>query len=230
MRSIRPALGLALATALAWYLFARAAEPPHYTFSPRPPGQIEQSVLFYPAGEGMQGQWRAVASRVHLAASAYQWYLSIYAIDYDTATYKLVYQSPRDGRPLVKVERAHGQYWMPLQSLHIVGVGAFEQPDVQDLVVQDHEAGADCGNATVTTFIYDWTEQRVRPVAYVTNGCELSAAVVHQPGGDAIELVGPYYAAEAPLCCPTKNRVVAYLRYRNGKWVESPSYFSLTVP
>ncbi|HEY9085221.1 MAG TPA: hypothetical protein VIN40_04695 [Candidatus Tyrphobacter sp.] len=210
---------------------ASAAEPPHYTFSPRPPGEITQSQLFYPAGEGMQSQWRAVASRVHLGGSAYQWYLSIYSIDYDTATYRLAYQSPRDGAPLSRVERASGgSLWFPLQSLHIVGAAALSHPDVQDLVVQSHEAGADCGTATVTIFIYDWTTQHIRRVASVENGCSLSATIEHQASGDAIRLAGPYYAPSAALCCPSKPNASAYLRERNGKWVESPSYYALTTP
>ncbi len=223
--------GLA-ATVLAAALLvsARAAEPPHYTFSPQPPGEIVQSLLFYPAGEGMQSQWRALASRVHLSGSAYQWHLSIYSIDYDTATYELKYESPRDGRPLPRVVRTRAGFWEPLQSLHIIGTAELSQPTVQDLVVQDHEAGADCGNATVTIFAYDPTAQRIRPVAYAGNGCALSATIEHTPSGDQIRLAGPYYASDAPLCCPTKEHATAYLRERNGKWIESPSYFALTVP
>lgn len=214
----------------AAFLRAGAAEPPHYTFSPQPPGQIVQSLLFYPAGEGMQSQWRAVASRVYLGGSAYQWYLSIYAIDFDTAVYHLKYRSPGDGGPLSRVTRVHGSPWLPLQTLHVVGAAELEQPSVTNLVVQSHEASADCGEAQVSVFIYDWTQQRIRRVAYASNGCALEGQIVHAASGDEIRLIGPYYAPSAPLCCPTKVRAVAYLRNRNGKWVESPSYFSVTVP
>ncbi len=217
------------ALAVALLIPAAAAEPPHYTFSPQPPGQVVQSVLFYPAGEGMQSQWRAVASRVHLGGSAYQWYLSVYAIDYDTATYKLQYRSPAQ-LPLSRVTHVRGGPWLPLQSLHIVGAAEFERASVQNLVVQSHEASADCGSATVSVFIYDWTQQRIRRVAYVTNGCALEATLVGGSSGPAIRLTGPYYAATAPLCCPTKERAVAYLRYAHGRWTETPSYFPLTVP
>jgi hypothetical protein len=227
---VRRSLSAVALLAAALLFSASAAEPPHYTFSPAPSGAIVQSVLFYPAGEGMQSQWRAVASRAYLAGSAYQWYLSIYSIDYDTATYKLMYQSPRNGQPLSKVARTGGGLWLPLQDFHIVGVGEFVQPAVQDLVVQDHEAGGDCGGATVTILAYDSTKQSIRPIASVGNGCELSATIEHPSSGDLIRLAGPYYAANAPLCCPTKEHASAYLLMRNGKWIESPSYFALTVP
>ncbi|MHB8432918.1 MAG: hypothetical protein ACYC8W_07945 [Candidatus Tyrphobacter sp.] len=227
---VRRNLSVAGALAVALLLPAAAAEPPHYTFSPRPPGQIVQSALFYPAGEGMQSQWRAVASRVHLGGSAYQWYLSVYAINFDTATYKLQYRSPGNGPLLSRVTRAQGGLWLPLQSLHIVGAGELVRAGVQNLVVQSHESSADCGGASVTVFTYDWTAQHFRPVAVVTNGCALAASLVHGSTGDAIRLIGPYYSATAPLCCPTKERAVAYLRYAHGKWTESPSYFALKVP
>jgi hypothetical protein len=208
-------------------LAVSAAEPMHYRYAPNPPGQIVQSVLFYPAGEAMQSQWRAVASRVHLGGSAYQWYLSIYSIDYDAATYRVSYQSPKDGPPLERVTHYRAGLWLPLESLHIVGAAELRHPGVTDLVVQSHEAGADCGGAEVSIFIYDWTIQKIRRVAYVSNGCALAATISHGPLGDAIELTGPYYAPGAPLCCPTKVRAVAYLRYRAGKWVETPSYFPI---
>lgn len=215
---------------VALALRASAAEPPHYTFSPPPPGQVTQSLLFYPAGEGMQSQWRAVASRAHLGGVAYQWYLSIYAIDFDTATYHLKYQSPRDGGPLSRVTQPHGGPWLPLQTLHVVGVAELERPAVQDLVVQSHEASADCGGATVSIFSYDWTTQRIRAVVTVSNSCDLTTAIVNGTlASAAIVLKGPYYAPGAPLCCPTRESATATLRYRNGKWVESPSLFPLSV-
>jgi len=227
MRSI--AFGVVLAFAML--IPVTASEPPHYTFAPKPPGSLEQSQLFFPMGEGMQSQWRATASRVHMSGSAYQWYLSIYAIDYDTATYKLQYQSPRDGAPLSRVTKASGaNLWFPLQDLHIVGEAQLERPAVEDLVVQSHEAGADCGTATVTVFTYDWTQRQIRPTMRVSNGCELSASVVHLSTSDELKLVGPYYGPGAPLCCPTKESAVAYVRSINGKWVQTPSYFSLSTP
>jgi hypothetical protein len=226
---VRRHLAFALAFAAAACLAASAAEPPHYTFSPPPPGTIVQSLLFYPAGEGMQSQWRAVASRVHLGGSAYQWYLSIYAIDNDRAEYRLHYRSPGDGPLLSRVTRVRGGPWLPLQSLHVAGAAEIERTGVQDLVVQTHEASADCGSGTVAIFIYDWSRQRVRPAVTVTNNCALAGRIVHGRAGYDVELIGPYYAANAPMCCPTKTRAVAHLRYARGRWIETPSYFPLTV-
>ncbi len=221
-------LTAAMVVSLALLPPATGAEPPHYAFSPKPPGEIVQSALFYPTGEGMQSQWRAVASRTHLEGSAYQWYLSIYSIDYDTATYHRVYQSPRDGGPALLVTRVRPSgLWFPLQTLHIVGEGQFEEPGVENLVVQEHHAAADCGSASVTVFGYDWTKMRVRAFVTAANPCALQATVEHQRGGDAIRLVGPYYAPGAALCCPTRPRVSAYLRFKDDRWVEAPSYFPL---
>lgn len=204
-------------------LNARAAEPPHYTFSPRPPGAIVQSVLFYPQGEGMQSQWRAVASRVYLGGSAYQWYLSIYSIDFDAAVYHLRYRSPGNGGPLSRVTRVRSGPWLPLQTLHIVGTAELEEAGLQDLVVQSHEASADCGDAAVTIF-------RARPVARVSNSCALAAAVKRYVFPAAVLVRGPYYSNGAPLCCPTRESVTATLRFTRGKWVEMPSLFTLNVP
>ncbi|MGH7737243.1 MAG: hypothetical protein ACREMP_05180 [Candidatus Tyrphobacter sp.] len=219
---------IAIVAALAaTALYASAAEPPHYTFSPKPPGKIVQSLLFYPAGEGMQSQWRAVSSRVYLGGSAYQWHLSIYAIDFDAATYRLKYQSPRDGGPLSRVTRVGGGPWLPLETLDLVGVAELEHPGVQNLVVQTHEASADCGGASVIVYAYDWVHRRIRSVATVTNGCALRASIVHGARGYEIVLAGPYYAPNAPLCCPTRVRARAILRYSGSRWIEIPALFTL---
>jgi hypothetical protein len=217
---------------LAWSTApVHAAEPPHYTFSPKPPGEILQSILFYPEGEGTQSQWRAVESRVHLARSSYQWYLSIYRIDYATATYKLVYQSPRNGGPLSVVHKYAPHLWLPLQTLHIVGEAELELAAVQNLVVESHESSADCGSSSVNVYGYDWTVQRVRPFLTVTNPCDLRASIRHPAAGLAeLKLFGPYYAPGAPLCCPTKPRVFATVHYHDGRWIQIPRYFTLAVP
>jgi hypothetical protein len=216
---------LAVATALR----ASASEPPQHSFSPQPPGTVVQSVLFYPEGEGTESQWRAVASRVHLGGSAYQWYLSIYAIDARTATYHLKYQSPRDGVPAVRVEKRASALWLPLETVHIVGEAQLEQSSVENLVLEAHQASADCGSGTMTIFGYDWSKRRIGPIATVSNPCELLAAIVRGGQVDAVRIAGPYYAAGAPLCCPTKPRVSADLRFVRGKWVEQPNLFSLTI-
>jgi hypothetical protein len=207
---------------------ATAAEPPHYTFSPKPPGSIVQSVLFYPAGEGMQTQWRAVSSRIHLGGAAYQWYLSVYSIDFDIATYRLVYQSPRDGGPALRVRKTpRSDLWLPLQSLYIVGEGALEEPSVENLIVQEHRASGDCGSATVTVYGYAFRTRRFGAIASVSNPCALEATIEHDASGDVVRLSGPYYAPGAALCCPTKPRASAYLRFKGGRWVEAPVYFPL---
>lgn len=208
-----------------------AEEPPHYTFSPPPPGTMAQSQLVYLSGQAMHSQWRAVASEVGLGptpagAEFMQWYLSIYSID-DT-TYELKYQSPRDGEPLSRVTRVGSTGgWLPAQDLKIIGAGVFEKPAIEQLVVQSYEAAADCGMGAVTVFAYDFKTNTVHPVAIVKNYCRLSASIVRGGDADAIVLSGPYYSSSAPLCCPTKASVTAALRYRNGKWVETPEYFPL---
>jgi hypothetical protein len=222
------------ALALALSLPAAAAEPPNPSFAPPPLGTVVQSQLVYLSGEAMHSQWRAVASRTTLGhaygTTLYQWYLSIYALD--GATYGLKYQSPAGGGPLSKVTQASGSpMWFPLQTLAIAGAGEFVQAGVQQLVVQSHEAGADCGGATVTVFGVN-ASGSVVPAVSVRNGCALKATIAHAktPGArDAIVLSGPYYNAKAPLCCPTKAKATAVLSYRNGKWSVKPNYYEIFV-
>jgi hypothetical protein len=208
---------------------AAAEEPPHVTFSPAPPGSVVQSQLVYLSGEAMHTQWRAVASKKLLgsqnATDFYQWYLSIYFID-DT-TYRLKYRSPANGGPLSRVTQPSGaKVWFPIQQLKIVGAAELMQPAVQQLVVQSHEMAADCGASVVTVFTSS-ANGTVAPAVSVRNGCELAATIIRDSSGDAIELSGPYYGANAALCCPTKPHATATLRYRNGAWSESPNYFPL---
>lgn len=229
MRPFEALLASATFTVVAGLLPAAPEEPAHVTFSPAPPGNSVQNQLVYLSGEAMHSQWRAVASRKLVGSahgnSFYQWFLSIYAID--EATYRLKYQSPSNGGPLATVTQAHGaQLWFPVQELRIVGAAELMQPATQQLVVQSHEASADCGAATVTVLTSNAGGQVV-PAVSVQNGCQLSASVVHGSNGDAIVLSGPYYGRNAPLCCPTKPHASATLRYANGKWTEKPSYFPL---
>ena len=223
------------ALALALAIPAAAEEPPNPSFAPPPPGTVAQSQLVYLKGEAMHSQWRAVASKTLAGqgngTSFYQWYLSVYALD--GTTYRLKYQSPANGGPLSKVTQASGgvKMWYPLQSLQIAGVGEFEQAGVQQLVVQSHEAGADCGGAAVTVFAVN-ASGGVVPAVSVRNGCALKATIAHAktPGArDAIVLSGPYYNANAPLCCPTKAKATAVLSYRNGKWTVKPNYYEVFV-
>ena len=214
---------------------AGAGEPANPTFSPVPPGTVAQSQLVYLAGEATHSQWRAVTSKKLVGSgngmNFYQWYLSIYSID--GSTYRLRYQSPANGGPLEKVTQASGgaKMWYPIQDLSIRGVGEFTQSGVQQLVVQSHEAGADCGGAIVSVFTAN-ANGGVVPAVSVRNGCELKATITHSQSStarDAIVLSGPYYNATAPLCCPTKSKAVAVLSYRNGKWIETPRYYEMFV-
>lgn len=230
-------LGQCALAALAFLCWvpAVAEEPPHPAFSPAPPGTVEQSQLVYLAGEAMHSQWRAIASKNLAGRNSgtdfYQWHLSFYAID--GTTYRLKYQSPTNGGPLSKVTQASDgvKMWFPLQSLKIAGAGEFVKQGVQQLVVASHEAGADCGSATVTVFGTS-AGGAVVPLVSVRNGCALKAAIAHAKTSgarDAIVLSGPYYNATAPMCCPTKPKAAAVLSYRNGKWTETPNYFPFYV-
>jgi hypothetical protein len=231
----RHLIGLFVAFSLVFVSAAGAEEPPNPTYSPVPPGTVAQNQLVYLTGEAMHSQWRAVASK-KLAGqgngtSFYQWYLSIYAID--GTTYRLKYQSPANGGPLSKVTQASdgAKMWFPLQSLQVDGVGEFVQSGVQQLVVESHETGADCGNAIVSV-LSATTSGKVVPTVSVRNGCALKATIAHAktPGArDSIVLSGPYYNATAPMCCPTKTKAAAVLSYRNGTWIETPKYYSFYV-
>jgi hypothetical protein len=233
MRVTRSLLALALALAVLLPMGLRAAEPPHTTFSPAPPGAISQNVLLYMAGQAMNSQWRADASKKRVGASSgttfYQWYLSIYQLD--NTTYKLRYQSPMNGAPLDRVAKAHGGgMWFPLQSLSIVGAGEFAHQTVDQLVVSSHQTGADCGAATITVFGYNPHSNKVVRNVTVDNGCSLNATIVRGSNGanDRLRLSGPYYNASAAMCCPTKPNGSATLRFANGRWIESPNYYKVT--
>lgn len=220
----------------ALFLFAAALpvtaeEPPHPTYDPAPPGTVVQSQLVYLAGQAMHSQWRGIVSKKLVGTSAgmsfYQWYVSIYQID--GTTYKLRYQSPRDGGPYDKVEKANdASMWFPSQSGSIVGAAQLMEPGVEQLVVATHQTGADCGSADLTVFRYDSKTNKVVPALAIQNGCDLSAKIVPRSNGLAsLQLNGPYYGPQAAMCCPTKPKATATLKFANGKWVETPSYFKL---
>ncbi len=212
---------------------SRAAEPAHTTFSPAPPGTIVQNQLAYLAGDGMHSQWRTVLSRKLLGRSGgtayYQYYLSIYAIDGNV--YHLRYQSPTEKIPFDTVTKPQGApRWFPLQDAKIVGAGEFMGPGAQQVVVQSHATGADCGSARVDVFFFDAAMHRIMTTLSVENPCDLQATIVHEKGGvDALRLTGPYYAKNAAMCCPTKAKASALLRFVNGKgvWKETPRYFTI---
>ncbi len=109
----------------------------------------------------------------------------------------------------------------------IAGSGEFMEAGVQQLVVVSHEVGADCGSARVDVFFDDAAMKMIMPTLSVENGCSLSAAVVHGAHGDALAVTGPYYSANAALCCPTKNKATAIFRFHNGTWTQTPRYFKV---
>ena len=199
-------------------------------FTPAPPGTLVQSQPVALGGETAAGQWRAIASNRLVGAANgtkfYQWYLSIYALR--RGAYRLRYQSPGNGGPLARVTQASGgvKMWFPVQDLQIVGAARLMQPGVQQLVVRSHEAGADCGAGTVSVFA-SGPAGSVVPAVSVYNPCELKATIL--TGQNALLLAGPYYAADAAMCCPTKTSASAVLRYHDGKWSESPNYYKLFI-
>ena len=232
LHRLKLAGSLAILAVAARCLVADGAEPPRYTFSPQPPGVTVQSKLVYLAGEAMHGQWRAVLSKEFLGSGSgkrfYQWYLSIYSID--GAVYRLKYRSPSAAIPFARVAKASGAaLWFPVQDASIAGTGEFMGAGAQQLVVQSHQSAADCGTARVDVFFFDAAMQTIMTTLSVENGCALSAGIVRGSGGDALALSGPYYAANAPSCCPTKPRATAILRFHNGDWSERPQYFKIVT-
>ncbi|HET9031016.1 MAG TPA: hypothetical protein VFN49_12655 [Candidatus Aquilonibacter sp.] len=208
---------------------ARAEEPPHPSFDPAPPGTVVDSKVVYLAGQAMHSQWRGVVSKKAVGKDStetfYQWYVSIYQIDGNT--YHLRYQSPVNGGPLDALSKASGaNMWFPRQSASIVGAGQLMESGVEQLVVASHQSGADCGSADITVFRYDAKTNKVVPAVTLENGCDLNAKIVPSSNGlAALQLNGPYYGPKAPMCCPTKPKASATLKYANGKWVEAPNYF-----
>ncbi len=207
-----------------------AEEPAHVTFAPAPPGTVVASQLAYLAGEAMHAQWRGVISKKAVGTGSgetfYQWYVSIYQLD--NTTYRLRYQSPRDGGPLDKLSKASGaSIWFPRQTAGIVGAAPLMGDAAEQLVVQTHQTGADCGMAGLTVFTFDPKSNKVVPAVTVQNACDLDAKLVKNGDGASLLLSGPYYSANAPLCCPTKPKASATLKYANGKWLETPNYYKL---
>lgn len=213
-----------------------AAPPANPHFNIAPPGQVMQKTVAYLTGEGMQSAWYVVASRKLAGKNmgktpVYQWYLSFYAPDGNGGG-KLAYQLPdKEGTLLSRVQKAHGaDMYFPMQDLKIVGTGEFEKPGVQDVVIWDHQTGADCGEADVTVFGADSSARVVQRV-HVENGCDLSAKIVKHGMLSAVQLSGPYYSPSAALCCPTKPKAAALLSYDNVNrtWSMAPKYFTISA-
>lgn len=213
---------------------AGAAPPanPHLNLSP--PGQVMQKTVAYLTGEAMHSAWFVVASRKMAGRQmgktpVYQWYLSFYAPDGNDGG-KLVYQLPDEqGDLLSHVTKAHGaRMYFPQQDVKIAGAAEFEQSGVQDVVVWDHQAGADCGTADVTVFGAN-TKGQVEQRVHVQNGCSLNAKIVKHGALSAVQLSGPYYGPKAALCCPTKPHASALLLFRNGDWSMTPTYYTISA-
>lgn len=192
-----------------------------------------QDVTAYLSGEAMNSAWHVVASRVEAGKQmgktpAYQWYLSFYAPAQNGL--KLVYRLPNSSHTILStVTKAHGaEMYFPVQELKIAGVAELERSGLQDVVVQTHQFAADCGSSIVAVFGAG-ANMSVSPRVTVVNPCALSAKVVKKGSSQTVQLAGPYYNAKAPLCCPTKPHATATLRYAGGKWLVSPSYFTISA-
>jgi len=226
---LRAPLAIAVLAAFACGLRVLAAEPPSVTYDRPAPGTVQQNVLLYLAGDGMNSQWRAVLSRKQVGSNGtdtfYQWYLSVYAID--GTTYKLKYRSPGDGGPFSNVTKANGaQMWFPIQTGKIDPPAELTMPAKDALIVESHEMSADCGAGVVAVFTTD-AAGKVVPAVSARNGCELTAKPVSSKSGPALQLNGPYYAANAAMCCPTKPKASSTLQYVAGKWTQTPSYYEI---
>lgn len=229
MKNILLALSVVALSATA---AAGAAVPANPHLSPAPPGHVMQRTVAYLTGEAMHSMWYVVASRKLAGKNmgktpVYQWYLSFYAPDGNDGG-KLVYQLPgKQSTLLARIEKAHGaQMYFPMQDLKITGAAELERPGVQDVVVWDHQAGADCGAADVTVFGAN-SKGQIEQRAHVQNGCALDAKIVKHGALSAIQLSGPYYGANAPMCCPTKPKASAMLRYAHGRWSVTPKYYTI---
>ena len=196
-------------------------------FAPVPPGDVVQR-----QGADLDGHatnsWRTVITKKAVGSADketfYQWYVSIYQLQ--GGTYRLRYQSPGNGGPLDAVEKAKGaSLWFPRQEASIVGSASLMGENDEQLVVESHQSGADCGSADLTVFRFDGNSGKIVPAVTIQNGCELKAKIVKSNGASHLELSGPYYNASAPMCCPTKPKATATLKFANGKWTETPNYY-----
>jgi hypothetical protein len=210
---------------------AAAAPTPQYNVAP--PGQVVQDTVAYLTGEGMNSAWHVVASRKLVGRQmgktpVYQWYLSFYAPAQNGV--KLVYQLPNNSHELLsRITKAHGaDLYFPQQDVKVVGAAEFQRPGVQDVVVWDHQAGADCGTADVTVFGADANGHVIQRV-HVENGCALQAKIVKRGALSAVQLTGPYYGPKAAMCCPTKPNANALLSYSGGTWSVTPNYYIISA-
>jgi hypothetical protein len=224
MRSI---VTIAASAVLICVAAASAQTSPAADLVPPPPGSVVQNQAVAFNGESAKNRWHAVVSKKRVGSgngtSFYQWYLSIYGLQ--RGAYRLRYQSPRNGGPLSHVEQANGaKMWFPVAQVWIVGAASLMHSGVQQLVVVSHEMAADCGAATVTIFATQ-PGGSIGAVATIKNPCDLNAKL--GADGTSVDLTGPYYKPDAPMCCPTNAHAAAVLRHQNGKWIETPNYFKV---
>ncbi len=141
------------------------------------------------------------------------------------------YRSPGSDGLLDRVEKAHGaNLWFPNQEAQLLDVGRFLPGRRRQLLVRVYQSGADCGSVTVALLGLRGGGWNVGRLVSIENACSLDVKIAHRAGGDALLLTGPYYAANAALCCPTKAHAEARLFYRNGTWIERPQLFRLVLP
>ncbi|HET9147367.1 MAG TPA: hypothetical protein VFN77_04910 [Acetobacteraceae bacterium] len=199
--------------------FLAAAVP---LLRPWPPGAIMREVSA-PLPRG--GAFTVVASR-EPRGSRFQYYLSIYAA-WPGAAWHRVFLAPDGSRPVIpRVTQGHGTTrFFPDQTLTLLGTVPMKPGAAALAVAEMHNAGADCGEGTVM-LLGQKSGRRFGLVLTLSNPCALSARIE----GDHIQLSGPYYAKSAPLYKPTIAHARAILRYRHGRFTETPDYFKLASP
>lgn len=143
----------------------------------------------------------------------------------------VAYQSPGTDTLLDRVEKANGaNLWFPNQEVQLLGVGRFLPGARRQLLVRVYQSGADCGSATIALLGLNGRGRSIGRLASVENACSLDVTIARSARGDELILTGPYYAANAALCCPTKPHAAARLLYRGGRWIERPQLFKLVLP
>ena len=204
---------------------AFAQKPP--ALQPPPPGTIVQNLGAYLAGDAMHSRYQVVTSRKQVGTPhEIQWTLSVYGPA--AGGLALRYQSPSAMDPsglVPKLEQGVGtKMYFPRETLKLAGKGELMGEARDQVLALVSAAAADCGSVTLA--VLDAQGGTPHVSARVDNPCDLRAKIQHH----TIVLSGPYYNKNAALCCPTKNHAVATLRYINGRWVEKPAYFKLSVP
>ena len=143
----------------------------------------------------------------------------------------IAYQTPGADALLDRVEKAHGaNLWFPNQEAQLLGVGRFLPGARRQLLVRVYQSGADCGSATIALLGLRGKGSSIGRLVSVENACSLDVKIARNARGDELILSGPYYAANAALCCPTKPHAEARLLYRGGHWIERPELFKLVLP